>query len=159
MTVPGFDGQCKVSTWTIETADGLTTVENKVAIHPGFDTGTDPVSCTGTPSLPSPLTLITDAAGSSKFSYANAGGRNLDVVAGTSTATGSATAPAGIPGTDWASGKIAAAALVTTIGASTDMAVDYRFAQTANNLDAPAPATDADSHFVPEGNITAIPDA
>jgi hypothetical protein len=125
--------------------------------YPSTDSTVNPVRCSGEPSAPSTQTLITDADPASAFTYANAGGRDLTFTSGTATVTGAAAAPAEVPAKSWASTKLAAVALNTAVASSTDKKAAYRFAQTADNLSVVQEAADAPTHFVPEGDLTALP--
>ena len=158
LTVPGQNGACRVATWTIGPgAEGRTAVDVTVVSYPAVDATVNPVRCSGEPTAPSSQTLISDADPASTFTYANAGGRELTFTAGIPAVAGPATAPAGIPAKAWASPKLTAVALNTAVASSTDRKTDYRFAQTADNLSVVQEAADAPSHFVPEGNLTALP--
>jgi hypothetical protein len=158
LTVPGQNGACRDATWTIAAGDGgKTTVDVTVVNYPAVDSTVNPVRCSGEPSAPSTQTLITDADPTSAFTYSNAGGRDLTFAAGTATVTGAAAVPAGVSAKAWASPKLAAVALNTAVASSTDRKAAYRFAQTADNLSAVQEAADAPSHFVPEGDLTALP--
>ncbi|MFB9716953.1 hypothetical protein [Arthrobacter methylotrophus] len=157
MTVPGKDGHCRVSTWTIATTASTTTVTNSVVSYPSFDATVNPVQCSGTASDPSTQTMNGDASADSSFTFANAGGRTLTVTSGSTALDGSTAVPAGIDPKAWGSVKIAAVALNTVMDSSTDHSVPYRFAQTADNLSIVQEATDAPTHFVPEGDLTALP--
>ncbi|MCB5292614.1 hypothetical protein [Arthrobacter sp. SO3] len=48
-------------------------------------------------------------------------------------------------------------ALTSSVASTTDRKTSYRFAPTADNLSVVQEAADAPSHFVPEGNLTAVP--
>lgn len=157
MTVPGDDGKCRVSTWTIAPAGTQTAVQQKTVEYASADTTVNPVACAGTPTGQSVQTLVSDADPSSTFTYANAGGRELAYSAGAASLAGTDPAPAGIASSVWASQRVAAVALNTAIAASTDHRAAYRFSQAAANLSAPKTAADAASHFVPEGDLTALP--
>jgi hypothetical protein len=147
LTVPGRDGTCRDATWTITAGEeGKTTVDVAVVNYPSTDSTVNPVRCSGEPSAPSTQTVIADADPASTFTYANAGGRELSYAAGTVTVAGSAAPPTGVSAKAWGSPKL-----------STDRKASYRFAQTADNLSVVQEAADAPSHFVPEGNLTALP--
>lgn len=158
LTVPGQDGRCRVATWTIGPGeDGKTAVDVTVVNYPAVDSGVNPVRCSGEPTAPSSQTIIADADPASTFTYANAGGRDLTYTAGTPALAGPAAVPAGTTAKAWVSPKLAAVALNTAVASSTDRRAGYRFAQTADNLSVVQEAADAPSHFVPEGNLTALP--
>jgi hypothetical protein len=158
LTVPGQNGACRDATWTIAAGDdGKTTVDVTVVNYPTVDSTVNPVRCSGAPSAPSTQTLIADADPTSAFTYSNAGGRDLTFAAGAATVAGTAAAPAGVSAKAWASPKLAAVALNTAVASSTDRKAAYRFAQTADNLSVVQEAADAPSHFVPEGDLTALP--
>jgi type II secretory pathway pseudopilin PulG len=158
LTVPGTNGACRNATWTIgDGEDGKTTVDVTVVSHPSTDSTVNPVRCSGEPSAPSTQTIISDADPASTFTYANAGGRELTFTAGTAAVDGSTDVPAAVPAKTWASTKLAAVALNTAVASSTDRKGGYRFAQTADNLSVVQEPADAPSHFVPEGNLTALP--
>ncbi|HEX9086502.1 MAG TPA: hypothetical protein VF867_03120 [Arthrobacter sp.] len=156
MTVPGQSSKCKVSTWTVNTSGAKTTVDVSVISYPGYDSSVNPVTCTGAPSAPSTQNFVSDAASSASFTFANAGGRDLQFTAGTAAVV-DAPAPAGVTAKTWASVKPAAVALNVTVANSTDHRSSYRFAQTADNLSVVQDAADAPSHLVPEGDLTALP--
>jgi hypothetical protein len=157
MTVPGQDGQCKVSTWTISAAAGLTTVDVSVVTYPSFDATATPVACSGAASAPSSQNMISDADPASTFTYANPGGRGLTYTSGSGTIAGSSTAPTGVPPKLWVSPRLGAVALNTSVAYSSPRKADYRVSQTADNLDIAAQAADAPGHFIPEGDLTALP--
>lgn len=158
LTVPGQNGACRVATWTIAPgAEGKTTVDVTVVNYPSADSTVNPVRCSGEPSAPSTQTMITDADPASTFTYANAGGRDLSFAAGAVTLAGPAAVPAGVPAKAWASTKLTEVALNTAVASSTDRRAVYRFAQTADNLSVVQQAPDAPTHFVPEGDLTAVP--
>lgn len=158
LTVPGLEGHCEVSTWTVTPGNqGKTAVAVSVISYPSVDASVNPVRCSGEPSAPSTQTLITDADPSSTFTYANAGGRELTFTTGAVAAAGPVAVPAGVPAKAWASTKLSAVALNTAVASSTDKKASYRFSQTADNLSVVQEAADAPSHFVPEGNLTALP--
>lgn len=158
LTVPGQNGRCRVATWTIGPgAEGRTAVDVSVVNYPAVDATVNPVRCSGEPTEPSSQTIISDAGPASTFTYANAGGRELTFTAGAPVLAGPATVPAGISAKAWASTKLAAVALNTAVASSTDRSAGYRFAQTADNLSVVQEAADAPSHFVSEGNLTALP--
>lgn len=158
LTVPGQNGTCRDATWTISaSAEGKTTVDVTVVNYPAVDATVNPVRCSGEGSAPSIQTIIADASPDSTFAYANAGGRGLSFTAGTGTLDGPAAAPAGVPAKAWASPKLSAVALNTAVASSTERKASYRFAQTADNLSVVQEAADAPSHFVPEGDLTALP--
>ncbi|NVM96064.1 hypothetical protein [Arthrobacter wenxiniae] len=157
MTVPGQDGGCQIATWTITAVGAVTNVQASTVSYPGCDATANPVTCSGTPSPASVQTFMGDAAPDSTFTYANAAGRPLTLTAGATTLGGSDTPPSGITAKQWASPGLGAVALNTGQGATSTAATGYRFAQTADNLSVvPGPA-DAPTHFVPEGDLTALP--
>lgn len=158
LTVPGRNGACRVATWTIGPgAEGRTAVNVSVLSYPSVDAGVNPVRCSGEPAGPSVQTLIADADPASAFTFANPGGRELLFTDGTAALAGPAEAPAGVPAKAWASSKLSAVALSTAVASSTDRKATHRFAQIAENLSVVQEAADAPSHFVPEGNLTALP--
>ncbi|MET4144344.1 hypothetical protein [Arthrobacter sp. UYCo732] len=158
LTVPGQNGRCRVSTWTITpTSEGKTAVQVSVVNYPSTDSTVNPVKCSGDPGASSVQTMITDADPGSTFTYANAGGRELAFTAGAVTVAGPAAPPLGVTEKAWASNKLTAVALNTAVASSTDKWAIYRFAQTADNLSVVQEAPDAPSHFVPEGDLTALP--
>lgn len=156
LTVPGRDGKCKVTTWTIDAADGKTVLNTTVISYPGFDATVNPVRCSGTGSAPSTQTLASDLGSSTAFTYANPGGRPLSFTSGTPVPEGPAEPPAGVTAKPWASTSLAAVALETVFDASTPQRAAYRIAQSARNLSVMPEAPDAPTHFVPEGDLTAI---
>ncbi|ACL42092.1 hypothetical protein Achl_4141 (plasmid) [Pseudarthrobacter chlorophenolicus A6] len=158
LTVPGQNGRCRVATWAIAPAGGgKATVDVTVVDYPSADSTVNPVRCAGEPSAPSTQTIITDADPASSFTYANAGGRQLVYTGGTASLAGPEAAPGGVPAKVWSSPKLAAVALTTTVANSTDRKREYRIAQTADNLSVIQEAADAPTHFVPEGDLTALP--
>jgi hypothetical protein len=157
LTVPGQDGHCRVSTWTIATSGGTTTVTNTVVSYPSFDATVNPVQCSGAASAPSTQIMNGDASSDSSFTFANAGGRALTVTSGSAALDGNTTVPAGVDPKVWGSPRVAAVALNTVMDSSTDHSVAYRFSQTADNLSVTQDPADAPSHFVPEGDLTAVP--
>lgn len=158
LTAPGQNGQCRVATWTIGPGtEGKTAVDVSVINYPAVDATVNPVRCSGEPSAPSVQTIISDADPASAFTYANAGGRELSYAAGAAAVTGSAAPPPGVSAKAWGSPKLSAVALNTAVASTTDQKASYRFAQTADNLSVVQEAADAPSHFVPEGNLTALP--
>lgn len=159
LTVPGQNGKCRVATWTIApaAAEGKTTLDVSVLNYPGVDATVNPVRCSGEPGAPSVQTIIADADPASAFTYSNAGGRDLIFTAGAAALGGTPEAPAGVKAGAWASPKLSSVALDTAVASTTDRKTDYRFAQTADNLSVVQEAADAPSHFVPEGNLTALP--
>lgn len=158
LTVPGQNGRCRIATWSIAPGTESTTIVDVIVVsYPATDATVNPVRCSGAPSEPSTQTIITDADPASTFTYTNAGGRPLTFTGGTAALAGPATPPAGVTEKAWASTRLAAVALDTAVASSTDRKAAYRFAQTADNLSVVQDATDAPSHFVPEGNLTALP--
>ncbi|MBG0738878.1 hypothetical protein IV500_05510 [Paeniglutamicibacter antarcticus] len=158
LTVPGRAGACRVATWTISPGDeGKTAVGVSVVSYPTTDATVNPVRCSGTPTAPSVQTFISDADPASAFTYANTGGRDLTYTAGTATVAGPSAVPAGVTAKAWESANLSEVALNTAVASSTDRKTSYRFAQTADNLSIIQTAADAPSHFVPEGDLTALP--
>jgi type II secretory pathway pseudopilin PulG len=158
LTVPAQNGACRDATWSVDTgADGKTVIDVTVINYPATDSTVNPVRCSGEPSAPSTQAIVTDADPASTFTYANAGGRALAFTAGTPAVSGPADAPAGVAAKAWASTKLSAVALNTAVASTTDRKTAYRFAQTADNLSVVQEAADAPSHFVPEGDLTALP--
>lgn len=157
MTVPGRDGKCKVSTWTIDTADGKTALNTTVVSYPGVDATVNPVRCSGTGSAPSTQALASDLAPDAAFTYANTGGRAMAYVSGAPVLQGPAEAPAGTNAKAWASTALGAVILDNGFAVSTPQRATYRIAQAAVNLSVVPAAPDAPTHFIPEGDLTAIP--
>lgn len=157
LIVPGRDGKCKVSTWTITTTGGKTVLSSTVVSYPGFDASVNPVRCSGTGAAPGTQTLIADAAPGSAFGFTNTGGRGIIYTGGVPVLGGEPSAPAGIPAKGWTSTAVSAITLETSVAASTPKPAAYRITQVADNLSVVQEAADAPSHFVHEGNLTAIP--
>lgn len=158
LTVPGQNGRCRMATWSIAPGtEGKTIVDVVVVSYPSTDATVNPVRCSGEPNAPTSQTIITDADPASTFTYANAGGRPLTYTGGAGTLAGPDTPPEGVPDKAWASTRLSAVALNTAVSSSTDRKADYRVAQTADNLSVVQEAADAPTHFVPEGNLTALP--
>jgi hypothetical protein len=157
MTVPGRDGKCKVSSWAIDTVDGKTELNITVVSYPAFDATVNPIRCSGTGSAPSTQTLATDLSGDTAFNYTNTGGRPVSYTAGAPELQGPADAPTGTSAKSWASTSLGAIALDVTFAASTAQRATYRIAQAGGNLSVLPAAPDAATHFIPEGDLTAIP--
>lgn len=158
LTVPGQNGRCRLSAWAVDTlADGTKDITVSVINYPSYDATVNPVRCSGTPDPASTQTIVKGADAATAFTYANQGGRELAYSAGTAALAGPATAPAGVKAAAWNSTKLAAVALDTASENSKGKRTQYRISQTADNLSVIQEAADAATHFVPEGNLTALP--
>lgn len=158
LTVPGQDGRCRTATWTISPGvEAKTAVNVTVTNYPTTDADANPVRCSGEAGSPSTQTIIADADPESSFSYSNAGGREMTFSSGVPILEGPDNAPSGIQPKTWGSTKLAAIALNTAVASSSEQKTVYRFAQSADNLSVTQEVADAPSHFVPEGDLTALP--
>lgn len=156
LTVPGRNGLCKLATWTITQTAGKTAVNSTVISYPGYDATVNPVRCSGTGSAPATQTLIADAGPAAAFTYANAAGRAISYVSG-AAALDLAPAPSGADPKLWESPDTATITLSTEVASSTPTKASYRISQSADNLHTVQQTADAPSHFIPEGNLTALP--
>lgn len=152
-TGPGPNGGCEASTWIIEEGTGNTQVRVTTTSYPELGTEAGRPACTGEAAAPYSVVLIDDASPESTFSYSNAAGRALSYGEATLQPLDGAGRPDGVSDAAWNDPQPAAAALQTAVKASTQIRAGYRFAQTADHLQAPAPAADAPVHFVPEGDL------
>lgn len=158
LTVPGQNGRCRVATWSIiALGDGTKNIDVSVLNYPSFDAAVNPVRCSGAPAPANVQTITTDADPASAFTFANIGGRELTYSAGAATLSGPAAPPAGVKAQAWASPALAAVALNGASESSAGKRTEYRLSQTADNLSVIQEAADAPTHFVPEGNLTAVP--
>lgn len=150
---PGPNGGCEASTWIIEEGTENKQVRVATTSYPVLGTDAGRPACTGEASAPHSVVLIDDASSESTFSYSNAAGRALSYAEGALQPLGDGEKPAGVSAAAWKDPKPAAAALQTSVKASTEIRTKYRFAQTADHLQTPAPAADAPVHHVANGDL------
>lgn len=150
---PGPNGGCEASTWLIEDGAEKTQIRVTTTAYPALVTGAGGPDCSGEAAAPHSVVLIDDASPESVFTYANAAGRALSYAEGILEPNDDSAMPGGVDTDDWKDPEPAAAGLQTAVKASTAIGTEYRFAQTADHLPAPAPTADAPVHFVPEGDL------
>ena len=156
LTVPGRNGLCKLATWTIAENAGKTTVSSTVVSYPGYDATVNPVRCAGIGSAPATQTLIADAGPAAAFTYTNSAGRGISYTAGAAVLD-PAPPPSGANPKLWEVADTGSVTLSTDVASSTPRKATYRITQAADNLSVVDQPADAPSHFVPEGNLTALP--
>lgn len=151
-TVPGNNGECRVSEWKIVSGpDETTRLINTVHGYPSFTKETNPVTCEGAPGPAVKNVMIDRAAKSTAFTYANAGGRALNFTDGDLLMTAAAEPKEGVHRAAWDSVAPQIISIDTSIAAGTDTATDFTFTRAALNLDVVEAPGSWDQHFVPGG--------
>lgn len=158
-TVPGADGGCRVSEWTIrDSAEGNREVVNTVYNYKSFNADTNPVSCSGGSTGRIDSVLVANASPGSAFTYRNAGGYELTYKDGVHEARTHdlASKPAAVSTVNWKSTKLDTVTLDTVVGYGSDTATPFRFTQAASNLDVVSNSPDGRPNFQEKGRLTAV---